>query len=261
LLITSGIVLTKSIKENNELKKNLVMLSEQNENQISLLNEKQDEIGSLKDKEDENDNKINSFMEMFKDITNTYIASRADSTLSGRSDSRSEKSFVADITDLKDLLIELKELNSEEIQFDFTETENKLKEYLDHIPTLWPITGRLSSNFGDRQHPVWFTRRPHEGIDIASGYGYDIAAAAKGTVTFCGYNSSYGYHIIIDHGNGLTTLYAHASKLLVKAGLEVNKGDIIARTGSTGISTGPHLHFEIRINDIAVDPLIYLDQI
>ncbi len=107
-----------------------------------------------------------------------------------------------------------------------------------------------------------FTRRKtfHDGLDIACPYGEDIKAAANGKVTFADRKSGYGRTVMIDHGHGLTTVYGHASKLLVKAGQTVKKGDVIAKVGSSGRSTGPHLHFEIRLYGSPVDPLKYLDE-
>lgn len=98
----------------------------------------------------------------------------------------------------------------------------------------------------------------HNGIDIAGGYGADIIAADSGTVLFSGNSSSYGKYIVISHGGGLTTLYAHCSQLLVSAGATVSRGQTIAKVGSTGKSTGPHLHFEVSLNGSRPDPLSYV---
>jgi len=116
----------------------------------------------------------------------------------------------------------------------------------------WPMKGRISSRFGMR----W--GRMHYGLDIAAPTGTAVRAAAEGRVTFSGRRGGYGYLVIIDHGKGIETRYAHNSKLLVKAGDRVERGQIIARSGNTGNSTGPHLHFEIRYRSKAVDPLKYL---
>ena len=98
----------------------------------------------------------------------------------------------------------------------------------------------------------------HEGIDIAAPIGTPIWAAAAGTVIYAGWLSGYGSLVLVDHGNGLATAYAHASAILVVLGQQVSQGETIALVGSTGHSTGPHLHFEVRINGVAVDPLLYL---
>lgn len=120
----------------------------------------------------------------------------------------------------------------------------------------WPIRGRTISYFGYRS--IFGGRSYHSGIDIDGSYGQTIVASDGGKVTFSGWKSGYGYVVIISHGSGVQTYYAHCSSLLVSAGAEVYKGQAIARVGSTGRSTGNHCHFEIRINGTAVNPLSYL---
>ena len=117
---------------------------------------------------------------------------------------------------------------------------------------------RISSPYGWRIHPVYKTRKFHNGIDIAACYGTDIVAALSGTVTKARWNDSYGYYVLIYHGDGMTTLYGHCSKLLVHEGDYVERGQRIALVGSTGVSTGNHLHFEIRIDGETRDPMDYL---
>lgn len=118
----------------------------------------------------------------------------------------------------------------------------------------WPLAGRFTDGFGYRIHPVWKTRRFHDGVDIAAPYGKIIRAAAAGRVIHSGWMGAYGRAVIIDHGDGFTTLYGHCSSLLVAAGAQVRKGQAIARVGSTGISTGNHVHFSTYINGRAVNP-------
>ena len=120
----------------------------------------------------------------------------------------------------------------------------------------WPLSGRISSYFGYRS--IFGTYSFHSGIDITASYGTAIAAADGGTVTWSGYKGSYGYLVIIDHGNGVQSYYGHCSSLLVSAGDKVYKGQTIARVGSTGRSTGNHCHFEVKINGTSVNPLSYL---
>ncbi len=123
----------------------------------------------------------------------------------------------------------------------------------------WPVpsTKSISSYYGYRIHPIYKTRKFHSGIDINASYGVDIVAAADGTVTMSTYNGGYGKCIIVNHGSGISTLYGHNSSLLVSKGDKVKKGQLIAKAGSTGLSTGPHLHYEVRINGATVDPLSY----
>ena len=120
----------------------------------------------------------------------------------------------------------------------------------------WPITGTITSYFGTRY--IFGSYSYHSGLDIAAYTGAPIYAADGGTVTFSGYSGSYGYLVVITHDNGAQTYYGHNSSLLVSVGDKVYKGQQIAKAGSTGRSTGPHCHFEIRINGTAVNPLSYL---
>lgn len=124
----------------------------------------------------------------------------------------------------------------------------------------WPVAGhnRISSYYGWRVHPIHNVSRLHTGIDIPAPTGTIVRAAAAGKVMTSGAQGTYGNTVTIDHGGGISTLYAHNSSLLVSAGQTVNAGDPIAKVGSTGLSTGPHCHFEVRKNGTHVDPLPWL---
>lgn len=123
---------------------------------------------------------------------------------------------------------------------------------------LKPSMGPITSNFGSRFHPVLGYSRFHAGTDFGAAHGSPIQAAETGVVIFSGWYGGYGNAVIVEHGDGLTTLYAHASRLNVKEGAIVKKGDAIAAIGTTGLSTGPHLHFEVRRNGEPVDPMQFL---
>lgn len=126
-------------------------------------------------------------------------------------------------------------------------------------PSILPSSGWLVSAFSQmRTHPILHIDRPHEGIDVQAPAGTPIEAPAAGIVTSAGWSTGYGNTITIDHGFGLVTRYAHASRLLVRAGQRVKRGERIALVGNTGLATGPHLHYEVHVNGKPVDPLRYV---
>jgi murein DD-endopeptidase MepM/ murein hydrolase activator NlpD len=120
-----------------------------------------------------------------------------------------------------------------------------------------PVHGRFTSNYGYRRHPIFGDRRFHTGIDIAAPTGTSVAAAKEGTVIFAGWKSGYGNCIIIKHQFGYTTLYGHLSRISVRVGQWVSQGQTIGRVGSTGNSTGPHLHFEVLKFGVHTNPISY----
>ena len=135
------------------------------------------------------------------------------------------------------------------------ENENALAIVNNIKLSVLPVTGRITSRYGERSS---LRRSTHTGLDIACTTGTDIKVVSNGTVTFSGKKGSYGNLIIVDHGNGVETWYGHCSKLYAKVGDAITAGDVIAAVGSTGNSTGPHLHFEIRINGECVNPQNYV---
>jgi len=131
---------------------------------------------------------------------------------------------------------------------------------LGELETADPVeVGRITSGFGYRDHPVLKTYSPHGGVDIGANLGSSVTAFAAGRVEYIGQSDSFGLYLQIDHGNGVKTFYAHCSKLLVKKGQQVALGEPVALVGSTGNSTGPHLHFEIKCCGLRVNPVYYLD--
>ncbi len=122
----------------------------------------------------------------------------------------------------------------------------------------WPLRGRLSSGYGYRIHPIYRVRKMHTGIDVAVSSGTPIRAAAPGKVVHASRWGGYGNCVILDHGGGMATLYAHCSRIAVKNGATVEQGDIVGYAGSTGLATGPHLHFEVRKDGRHVDPMSLL---
>lgn len=169
---------------------------------------------------------------------------------------------IKKLEQMEDYLLEQSERITEQIK----NATDKSMKYSDSEMT-WPLPGvsktEVTSSFGNRFHPTLKEYRMHNGVDIGANSGRDIVAANKGKVIFAGTDAGYGNYVIIDHGVkdgvSISTLYAHASKLLVKKGDEVEAGQVIAKVGSTGYSTGPHLHFEVRKNGAPVNPKDYLN--
>lgn len=157
-------------------------------------------------------------------------------------------------------------LNTIEMQLD-TYRENleemltSLEErqaYLEAKPSIWPARGRITSRYGYRRSPFSGRREFHQGIDIAGPRGTPVVATGSGVVTYAGWRSGYGRVVIIDHGYGFKTLYGHNDSIKVKVGQRVSKGQVIAYMGSTGRSTGPHVHYEVHVNGSPTNPANYM---
>lgn len=130
--------------------------------------------------------------------------------------------------------------------------------YWASVPTVWPVQGFVTSGFGYRRSPLAGGTRFHQGIDIASPVGTPIKAPADGVVSYAGYKSGLGKVIVVDHGYGITTMYGHNSDLFVSEGNRIKRGMVIAQIGMTGRTTGPHLHYQVMVDGVPVDPLKYL---
>jgi len=132
------------------------------------------------------------------------------------------------------------------------------KSLLASTPSIWPVKGWLTSTFGYRSSPFTGRREMHKGLDIATRSGTPIIAPADGLVVFAGREGGFGNMIILDHGYGITTRYGHCSSIDAKLGQKIKRGDVIARIGSTGRSTGPHVHYEVAVNGVSVNPSRYI---
>jgi len=257
------ICLIGAINENSRLKSRLYELSNLNAEQNNLIKEKADEIKQLKQREDDINAKIKEFTDKYNEMIDNYIGNKSGNIKTSRSGESNVRSFVKDHNELKLALDNLEEAFSSKgsIYESLQDTEAKLEQYVESIPTFWPTSGKVSSGFGGRHDPIrHFNRAFHTGIDIAAEYGAEIRASASGKVILAKRIGVYGNTVIIDHGHGITTMYGHTSKILVKLDQQVKKGQLIARVGSSGRSTGSHLHFEVRVDDVPVDPLKYLDR-
>ena len=132
------------------------------------------------------------------------------------------------------------------------------KEMLTHTPSVWPVQGWVTSGFGYRTSPFTGLTQMHEGLDISNRVGTPVIAAANGIISDIGNDTAHGKVVVIFHGFGMTSRYSHLSKVLVKVGQRVKRGDKIAEVGMTGKTTGPHLHYEVKMNGISVNPARYI---
>ncbi|MFL6335329.1 MAG: peptidoglycan DD-metalloendopeptidase family protein [Pyrinomonadaceae bacterium] len=156
--------------------------------------------------------------------------------------------------------VELLELRAARLEMDLQVYEAALKEKA-RIPSIWPVEGESTDSFGYRGNPFGGGGAEfHPGQDIAAPRGTPVLAPADGTVIEAGWKNGYGQTIVIDHGNGLTTRYGHLSKVEVAVGQELKRNEELGLVGSTGRSTGPHLHYEVRLGDLPVSPLHYLPE-
>jgi murein DD-endopeptidase MepM/ murein hydrolase activator NlpD len=147
------------------------------------------------------------------------------------------------------------------LQQSLTESVEQLKFFqdrLNHTPSVWPTVGRLTSHYGSRVHPIFNGIRKHEGIDISAPRGTPVVATADGKVIYARWKLGYGQAIEIDHGYDHRTFYAHLSSIKVRQGQHVKRGEIIGLVGNTGVSTGPHLHYEVKVSSKSTNPLNYI---
>lgn len=180
-----------------------------------------------------------------EDFSKTYLPLHRQELLT-----RKMHSFMKQL----DTDVRLEEVRQQELFHVLRESH----ELLAATPSIWPTEGWVTSPFGGRNSPFTGRRDFHKGIDISAPRGTQIHAPAKGTVTFSGSDGAYGNSVTILHGNGITTRYGHMQSTNVKQGQVVNRGDVIGFVGSTGRSTGPHLHYEVMLNGVCVNPMRYI---
>ncbi len=175
----------------------------------------------------------------------------------------SQQQMVSSIEHSKDLIenaLDEQEAKSREIEAQIRQYQTTRKGRLSYARKFsgglsMPCSGRITSPFGYRVHPITHKYKLHTGVDISVPCGTSICSAADGEVIMAGWMGAYGYAVVIDHGGGISTLYGHNSRLLVRRGQHVSRGQVIAKSGSTGYSTGPHCHFEKRVDGTPVNPL------
>lgn len=205
------------------------------------------------------------YHEKFDDITlvSDVLEPSSDNTFS----SDNELDYASDNTNndndnLNNGILEDDVIESSVVGYvdDYSAFENTVTVSAENQSYIWPVDGKITSQYGYRVHPITKVYSMHGGIDIAANIGTDIKAAYSGVVSQTGYSNSYGYYVIISHGDNIETLYAHCSKILCEKGDVVPKGEAVALVGTTGRSTGPHLHFEIRVGGCRVNPKFILGE-
>ena len=232
-LVTELATYDAEILEDLEKQKNEI------ETNKKKLDSSKEELATIK----ANQTKTATILENTKTVRENFIAKLTEE----------EKKIQADI---EEYTRRFEEVNAEILQLALQGIDTK---YIGGV-LAWPVPGytRITSKYGMRTHPITGVYKLHTGVDISAPMGANFIAANDGIVTKAGMNSAYGNMVIIDHGGGISTLYAHGSEILVHVGQTVKKGDAVLKVGSTGYSTGPHAHFEVRINGVVTDPMPYI---
>ncbi len=210
---------------------------------------------------------ITSKRETMKMLKASYItlSEQAQIVLSNMQSMQNEALDTVNVTGETIKVLKAKENALEAEEAEMLNVILRLQREIDYIggQMTWPLPSwkymPTSNVFGWRFHPIFFEWRMHNGVDLGGTQGYNIVSANEGVVSIASWGEGYGYYVVVDHGGGISTLYAHCSKLLVSAGQSVKKGQVIALIGATGWATGPHLHFEVIIGGKRVDPLLYID--
>lgn len=246
------------VKEKEELTSKLASL----EKTISLMNQSIDYLGELMDV-DLQDMKLGLGPISDTDLNLTgssddLILPEVDPTMSTQAwvEQNGEITVGKFNNKVKSYKEDLALIN-QKIEQIYNQNKDKIR-FVNASPSLMPVNGWVTSDFGMRNHPLGGYSKMHNGIDIASPVGTPIKAPADGVVVYSGPKSGYGNMVIVDHGYGISTVFAHASTLSVKTGVQVKRGDLLAKVGSTGASTGPHLHYEVQVDGIPADPTEYI---
>lgn len=240
-------------KDFTELLTNLDMVKRIVDHDVELLKYLEEQKKLIEDKKAQLENERNRLV----NLKNSVEGKKSQLVVSRGQQQRLREELQQDKVQLTKMLDDL-EREAKALEAELIKLQSS-GAYVGGVMT-WPVPGysRISSPFGNRIHPILKVQRLHTGIDIPAPTGTPIVAAGQGTVVSSGTLGSYGKVVIIDHGGGIMTLYAHNSKLLVSVGDKVSRGQKIAEAGSTGQSTGPHLHFEVRKNGKYVNPIPYL---
>lgn len=237
--LSNYFLITELARYDTELLEDMQSKKEEIEKNKKQLQDKQKELAEIKT----NQSKTARILENTKTVRENYIAKLSEQ----------EKGIQTKIDEYN---TQFAAINSEILSIALEGIDTK---YIGG-ELAWPVPGytRISSKYGMRTHPITGVYKLHTGTDISAPMGANFIAANDGIVIKAGYNGAYGNMVIIDHGGGISTLYAHGSQILVEVGQIVKRGEAVLKVGSTGYSTGPHAHFEVRLNGIVTDPMPYI---
>jgi murein DD-endopeptidase MepM/ murein hydrolase activator NlpD len=258
------LILHKNISGKNAIERDLALQTEEVLHQREQIQKFASEINELKQRLV----KLDEFEKQIRIIANIDHSESGDGLFGIGGSAPEDLNPNIELTKrhqrlIKDMHQQVSQLNkaTDNQKEDFESLLDKLeaqKNLLAHTPTIRPVNGWITSGFGYRQSPFTGKKEFHNGMDIANRTGTEIIAPADGVVSFLGPQGLYGQLMVIDHGHGITTRYAHLDKALFKRGDRVVRGKTIALMGNTGRSTGPHLHYEIRLNGVPVNPSKYI---
>ena len=237
--LSNYFLVTELARYDTELLEDMKSKKDEIKNNKKQLEDKQKELAEIKT----NQSKTARILENTRTVRENYISKLSEQ----------EKDIQAKIDEYN---LQFAAINSEILSIALEGIDTK---YIGG-ELAWPVPGytRISSKYGMRTHPITGVYKLHTGVDISAPMGANFIAANDGIVVKAGYNGAYGNMVIIDHGGGVSTLYAHGSEILVEVGQIVKRGESVLKVGSTGYSTGPHAHFEVRLNGIVTDPMPYI---
>lgn len=253
-----------SVKNENRYQAEIEYLQEQNQAQAFHIQQFTDRLGHLTGQME----RLQNFYAKLKILANLDLQEPQDPSMAAggpQPDTREinmylEESLKRQIQrvhwEMEELqmLAEIQERNAYKVERFF----DSQRSLLASTPTIWPVKGWITSSFGQRMSPFTGRLQMHEGLDIAARPGTPVKASAEGVVIYSGWKSDFGKLVTIDHGYGYRTRYGHLSKIYVKNGQRVKRGDTVGAVGSTGRSTGPHLHYEVKARGLPVNPKTYL---
>jgi len=269
-LLLSGAVLwgswiaLHSVRNENRYRAEIESLQEQNQAQAFHIQKFTDRLGHLTGQME----RLQNFYTKLKILANLDLQEPQDPSMAAggpQPDTREinmylEESLKRQIQrvhwEMEELqmLAEIQERNAYKVERFF----DSQRSLLASTPTIWPVRGWITSSFGQRISPFTGRLQMHEGLDIAARPGTPVKASAEGVVIYSGWKSDFGKLVTVDHGYGYRTRYGHMSKIYVKNGQRVKRGDTLGAVGNTGRSTGPHLHYEVKVRGLPVNPKTYL---